>query len=553
MSQVITNDKSKGTQVVKLHEQLKNDRTVWDSHWDEVAQFVVPRKDNVYGQAVKGEKRGNQLFDTTAIKANDDLASALHGMLTNPSIIWFGLNTGEAKIDNDEKTREWLFNSTLKMIQVMNQSNFQTEIHEVYLDLGSIGTASIRTEADPDTIVRYYSEPVYEVVLRENNRGIVDFVSREYEYDGRQVMQEFVNDMDAETKEFIDKELQANPSKKFMIIQQVSERSAAEMDGQVGNKAFPIGSIHVLKMNGAVLRESGFEVWPFATPRWSKINVETYGRSPAMKTLADIKMANSMKKVTIQGAQLAIAPPMQVPDNGFLAPVQIKPFGVNYYRSGSKDRIEPLFTGANPQLGEQLLDLVHNAIKGHYLMDKLATPQNDRMTATEILQRRDEQLRFLGPQLGRMDTELLKPLIDRTFHLCNKAGIFDEMPEVLAEFVQSKGDSFDLAIEYRSTIAQAQLITQSENTVRAINSTAFVVGSQPEVMDLIDGDRLLKKNFKIYNVDPEILRSDADVAKIRESRAKAQQEAAEREAASQDSQTIKTLGEADGQGQQTGQ
>ncbi len=544
MSQIITND-SKGVALVKLHEQLKNDRTVWDDHWSQVARYVVPRKDNVYGQHVKGEKKGNTLFDTEAIAANDDLASALHGMLTNPSIIWFGLSTGDAKVDNDEEVKKWLFDSTLKTINIMNQSNFQTEIHEVYLDLGSIGTANLRIEKDPDTVVRYYSEPVYDVVLRENNRGIIDFVSREYEFDGRQVMQEFEGDMDSETEAWIQKEIRANPNKKFKIIHQVSSRSAAEMKGQIGSKAFKVASTHVLKDSGKFLRESGFELWPYATPRWSKINVETYGRSPAMKTLADIKMANQIKKTTIQGAQLAVAPPIQIPDNGFLTPPQLKPFGVNYYRSGSKDRMEPVFTGGNPNVGIDILEQVHGMIQKHFMLDKLRTPQKDRMTATETLQHRDEQLRFMGPQLGRMDTELLKPTINRTVHLCGQAGVYDEMPDKLKAFNKSKGGEASLVIEYRSTIAQAQLITQAENVVRAINSTAFVVGSQPEIMDNIDGDKLLKKNFKTYNVDPEVLRSTSEVKQIRQQRQEALEAQRQSEQSVQGADALQKVGKAD--------
>lgn len=545
MAQVITNDlNSKGVGVVKLHEQLIAERSTWDYHWDQVAKYVIPKKDNVYGQNVPGEKKSNLLFDTMAIAANDDLAAALHGMLTNPSFIWFGMATGVKELDSDEDCRRWLFDSTRKTIQVMNQSNFQTEIHEVYQDLGSIGTASLRIEADPDTIVRYYSEPVYQVVLRENNRGIIDFVSREYEYDGRQVLMEFEDSIDPETEQYVRDMLKSNPGYKFKIIQQVSKRTRAEMDGQIGSMAYPYASIHVMKCKSAVLRESGFEVFPFATPRWSKINVETYGRSPAMKALADIKMANQMKKVTIQGAQLAIAPPLQIPDNGFLTPVQARPFGTNYYRAGSRDRIEPLFTGANPQLGEVLIEMVHASINKHFMTDKLNTPMQDRMTATEIMQRRDEQLRFMGPQLGRMDTELLKPVIDRTFYLCDKAGIYDELPEKLATYVQENGGNLSLLIEYRSTIAQAQLMAQAENTVRAINATGTVIGFNPSIMDNIDGDKLLKDNFKTYNVNPEILRTSAEVAQIRQQRQEQAAAQAERDNAGQDAETIKTLGEA---------
>lgn len=546
MGQVVTPQNNEGLKAINTHKSLHAARTTWDAHWDEIAKFVVPRKDNVYGQHVAGTKNGNELFDTTAIQANDDLSSALHGMLTNPSIQWFGVETDNREVNYQEENRKWLYESTLTTINVMNQSNFQTEIHEVFQDLGSIGTATIRVEEDDDEVVRYYSEPVYEVVLRENARGIIDFVSREYEFDGRQVMDEFFETMSDKAKKLVEDKLKANPAHKFKIIQQVSKRTRYEMSNGVGSTAFPVKSIHVLCEGAEVLRESGFQEWPFATPRWSKINVETYGRSPAMKALADIKMSNSYKKVVIQGAQLAIAPPLQVPDNGFLSPLQVKPFGTNYYRAGSKDRVEPLFVGANPQLGEELLNIIQESIKKHFLVDKLLTVQSDRMTATEVLQRRDEQLRFLGPQLGRLDKELLKPLVDRTFAICYRKGLFKPLPQGLREYMQSKGGSLELLVKYKSTIAQAQLITQSENIVRAVNSTAFVVGSQPEVMDNIDGDKLLKHNFNIYGVDPAVLRSEAEVRKIRESRAQQQQAMMQQQQANTEADTIQKLEGANG-------
>lgn len=545
MEQVGTLLNNDGTEVVKTHQSLLAARSTWDSHWNEIAKFVIPRKDNVYGQHVKGEKAGNELFDTTAIQANDDLSSAMHGLMVNPSIQWFGLETGEQEIDEDEASRKWLFDSTLTTINVMNQSNFQTEIHEVFQDLGSIGTASLRIEADDEEVVRYFSEPIYEVALRENAKGVIDCVSREYEFDGRQIMDEFHETMSEKTKKLVEDKTKSDASFKFKIIQRISKRTRYEMTKGVGSTAMPVKSVHVLVTNSDILRESGFEEWPMATPRWSKINVETYGRSPAMKALADIKMSNSYKKVVIQGAQLAIAPPLQVPDNGFLSPLQVKPFGTNYYRSGSKDRIEPLFVGANPQLGEELLTVIHEAIKKHFLIDKLITIQSDRMTATEVLQRRDEQLRFLGPQLGRLDKELLKPIVDRTFAICARAGLFKPIPEKLAAYIKSKGGNIELLIRYKSTIAQAQLITQSENIVRAINSTAFVVGSQPEVMDNIDGDKLLKHNMQIYGVNPKVLRPEAEVRKIRETRAEQQQQMVEQAQANQGADTIQKLGKAD--------
>jgi hypothetical protein len=39
------------------------------------------------------------------------------------------------------------------------------------------------------------------------------------------------------------------------------------------------------------------------------------------------------------------------------------------------------------------------------------------MTATEVIQRNEEKMRLLGPVLGRLQSELLKPLIDRVFNI----------------------------------------------------------------------------------------------------------------------------------------
>ena len=81
--------------------------------------------------------------------------------------------------------------------------------------------------------------------------------------------------------------------------------------------------------------------------------------------------------------------------------------------------------------------------------------------------------------------------------------------------------------------------------VRAIQATSVVVPSMPEIMDNIDGDKYLKKNFEIYGVDPDILRSDKEVADIRKSRQEAVQRTTENAESSQDAETITKLGDTD--------
>ena len=531
----------KAARILKQYASLKAERGNWESHWDEVAKYIVPRKDNVYGQASPGEKRANRLFDSEAIRANDELASALHGMLTNPSLIWFGLSTGDKSLDRDIEVGKWLHDTTQRIIRALNESNFQTEILETYQDLGSVGTSTIRIEEDEDEVVRFNSAPVYGVVIDEDNKGRIDTVIREFEYNLRQIIMEYGEDA---LDEDVRRNLSRDPNQKFKIIHVVAKRPISERGMEIGTKGMPFKSVHVMVQDQIILRESGFEEFPYAIPRWSKTNCEMYGRSPGMKALSDVKMINSMKKVSIQSAQLSAAPPLQVPDNGFLTPINLKPFGTTYKRPNMKEKIEPLFTAGDTRLSVEFMDMIVQAVRKAYHLDKLNLVENDRMTATEVNQRRDEQLRLLGPILGRLSRELLKPIIDRVYGIMERKGLFLDPPEALEQ-------ASNLSINYVSSIAQAQLSVKADNMARALQSTAMIIEMQPEVMDNVDGDAYLKQNMEIFNVDPIIMRAEKEVEGMRQSRAEAQQKQAENENATAEADVINKIGQVEnGQQQQ---
>ena len=70
---------------LKQFESLKNLRYSCEGHWQEIADYVLPRKANVTKTRAKGDKRTELIYDATAIHALELLAASLHGMLTNPS------------------------------------------------------------------------------------------------------------------------------------------------------------------------------------------------------------------------------------------------------------------------------------------------------------------------------------------------------------------------------------------------------------------------------------------------------------------------------------
>lgn len=512
----------KAEAILAKFEKLKSDRHNWNSHWDEVAEYFVPRKDEALGAQTRGEKKFNLLYDSTSVQANETLASALQGMLTNPTSIWFGLSSGNKNIDKIKEVREWLQEATLITLKTLNDSNFNSEVYEVYIDLGGLGTSLFRVLEDDDDIVNFESRPIYEAHIAENMKGIVDTVYYKYDMTHEQMFNKFGHEAFAmaltdgdmkRAKELVEKD----PLGRKKVLHAVEPRDKIRHTlPSMAPKNMKFASFWVCCETRKMLEEKGFHENPYIVSRWSKYSGEVYGRSPGMKALSDAKMLNKMKKATIEAAQLDVAPPMQVPDDGVLLPIRTTPNSINYYRAGSKDRIEPLRTGSKIQMSEALMESVRNQIRQAFFIDQLNIPQQDRMTATEVMQRRDEQLRMLGPTLARQHFEFLKPLIKRVFGILARRGMLPEAPPEL--------QGMELQVEYTSLIAKAQQAAEGDNLMRAVSLIAPFAETDPSMLDNFNGDEIVKFASRIYGLPADILRGEREVQQMRDGRAQAQQE-----------------------------
>jgi len=235
-----------------------------------------------------------------------------------------------------------------------------------------------------------------------------------------------------------------------------------------------------------------------------------------MKALPDILMLNSMMKTIIRGAQKIVDPPLQVPDDGLLGPVRTVPGGTNYYRAGSNDRIEPLATGARPDIGLDILENVRLRIREAFFIDQLQLNEGPQMTATEVLQRTEEKLRMMGPILGRLHFEFLKPLIDRVFAVMLRADLLPEVPEELS--------GVNLETRFSSMIARAQRSSEADNITRVMGIIAPFIEIDPSVMDNVDLDGMIKHVGDIFNVSHEVFKNTDEVEAIRQQRAAVQQQ-----------------------------
>jgi len=494
-------------------DRLKAQRQNWETHWQEVADYMQPRKADVTKTRSKGDKRTELIFDSSPIQAVELLAASLHGMLTNPSTPWFSLRFKDSSLEMEDEAKLWLENATEVMYTAFNRSNFQQEIFELYHDLITFGTAAMFIQEDNEDILKFSTRHINEIFIAENDKGKIDTVYRKFKLSARAAIQQFGNKVSSDIK----MQSAKDPYNEVEMLHVVYPRSDYNPNLKDTDN-MPFESVYIEMKNGNELSVSGFQEFPFVVPRYLKASHEIYGRSPAMTALPDVKMLNEMSKTTIKAAQKQVDPPLLVPDDGFLLPVRTVPGGLNFYRSGTRDRIEPLNIGANNPLGLNMEEQRRTAIRNVFYVDQLLMQQGPQMTATEVIQRNEEKMRLLGPVLGRLQSELLKPMIDRCFNILFRREQFAPAPEFLS--------GQDIEIEYVSPLAKAQKSSELSSITRGIEILGSLANVAP-VFDYINFDALVKHVADLVGVPQKVLKLQSQVNAEREQAAQQQQQMAQ--------------------------
>ena len=519
----------------KRLDKLEADRGTWESHWQEILDYVMPRKAEITFLRSRGEKRTEVLFDSTAITANNLLAASLQGTLTSPSLPWFSLKLRDDDANKVRDIQIWLEDTARRMYAVFNESNFNTEVHEMYLDLCSVGTSAIFVEEANEGFLQgglhFNTLHIAEYFIQENSTGRVDTLYRKYKMTARQAVQEFGED-NVGTK--IKEALKAKPDTQFNFIHAVEPTADYERATGKAKTKLPFHSCHVCFEDKMVVRTGGYNEFPYLVPRWSKATGEIFGRSPSYNALPDIKTLNKAVEIGLKAWAKAIDPPLLVTDDGVIGRVRMTPAGITVVRSDTA--IKPLQIGSNWQITDLKENQLRTAIRQAYYSDQLQLQEGPQMTATEVQVRYELVQRLLGPTLGRFQTEFLNPLIERVFGIMMRADALMPRPEAMS--------GMNMDIEYVGPLARSQRMEEAIAVERLYQLAMQVVQVDPTVMDVINHEQAIRMRATLLGVPKTVLRGEDEVAEIREQRAAAQQQAQEQAMAQQQADTALSQGKA---------
>jgi len=500
--------------LVRKNDELSNARRPWEAQWQEIKSLVYTSAADFNRKTSPGNRTQDLILDGTAPWALEQLSAGLHSFLTSPQDRWFNLCINNYEYDKDPAVLIWL--EQVADIIYKNysnpKSNNDNSLHETYMNLGAFGTAIEYQDVNMgEKLAMFRSIPLADCRVLENSKGEIDTLYREVVMTTRQILQEFPDTTAKKIKE------EKNANREWIVVHAVfprSDRDTSKLNSQ--NK--PFASFWFSKEADAVFKESGYDEFPYHCPRWVKRSGEIYGRSPGMTCLPDIKMVNAMEKVQLKAVQKIVDPPLLVPDDGFILPIQTSPSSLIFYESGmpGENLIKPLETRGRVEIGEEKLQQKRDHILRCFYADWVSRiKKKERQTATEIQDDREEMMQMMSPILGRLQSELLGPRLTRTYNILSRLGRIPPAPASIS--------GTRMSIEYVSPAAKAQLARKSINIRRYLEELVPFAQIDPTILDTIDTDAFAREMAQLQNVSRFILRSPEAVNEIRQKRNEAQQ------------------------------
>ena len=93
---------------VDRNDELKAVRVLYEPLWEEIAQFIFPRRVGIGYKPTPGLKQTTMMYDSTAEFALNTLAAAMHGTITPSASVWSSFKLRDARLNQLKEVMDWL-------------------------------------------------------------------------------------------------------------------------------------------------------------------------------------------------------------------------------------------------------------------------------------------------------------------------------------------------------------------------------------------------------------------------------------------------------------
>lgn len=494
----------KSDKIYQRYQRARGRKDLWVELYRDAQEYAVPQRETFDEETPGEEKDGAQIvFDSTAQESVMSFASNLHSSLTPPMKRWVELKTGPL-LDSNQQLDSSLKSITDVLFSHLHNSNFDTQIVESYLDL-ALGTAALLVfKGDENQPFRFVNVPLSQLILEEGPYGSINTAYRCFKMAGRNTMKQWP---DAKLPTEVAEIVQEHPDKELSFIEATIQEEVEIFDRRENAFITVEGfKYYVLEQTTKeIIVERSMRSSPWIVFRWANLPGEIYGRGPVLTALPAIKTLNEQVKILLQSASIATLGMYTVADDGIVNIDNIKLGGgalIPVTSNGSQVQgptLAPLPTPGNPNLAQLVIETQQAQIKRILFGDPLGDVNLPVKTATEVSLRQQELARRIGSAFGKLQYELIGPLVNRLLSILDELALID-----LGDF---KVDGNTLAIEHISPLAQAQDEEDITRDIRFVETIAGLFGPQT-ALGITDPFKFARALAEKLNVDPEIVASE---------------------------------------------
>lgn len=514
-------------EVVKLisrWRKLSGEKSRRHSHLDDLARIMLPRRMGFTTTVIEGERRTDDIYDGTPMQAARGLSNAIGGMMRPSGTPQIKMRADDDALNNLGEAQDWLADSTDRLLNAFSnpKARYLQVAPEVDQDLVVFGEAvEFIGESKNRRNLLFQSLHLKDVTPIFSEEGDVEGLFHKRTFTARQLADKYGEKTLSEATRQC---LKDNPDKKIDCLHAVLPRKEYKAGAMLARN-LPIADLWIEIEAKHTIFTGGFHEFPFIYPRWETSSGEEAGSSPGMIALPDGDTLQAMGETILIAGQRAADPPLFAPNDGSFDAINSFPSGISYYdvETAAAMRGNPFFpleSGTNlPITREMQLDVRQQVFAAFYRNVLNLPVAGPAMTATEIIQRKEEFIREIGPMYGRYDTEKTAPEAERAFMVMLRAGGFAPIPKAL----QGKNVIF----EYDSPVKRIRKQIEAAAARQWAAGMIEIAEFKPEALDLINADELGRFEAEALVIPHQIVNSRETVEAIREARLAAQQQQAQ--------------------------
>lgn len=473
--------------------KAESNKQMWIPTFEECYEYALPQRESFFSEN-PGVNRHDKIFDETAVVGVQEFASRLQAGIVPNFARWADLVGGQ-EVPEEEKldVNKALDDVTEYVFEVLQNSNFNQEVHESFLDL-AVGTGCLLVEeGDAVNPVNFTAIPLPHICLDTGPKDDIDTVYRKRLVKCRDLLIAYP---DANLTEQMKIDMERNPDRQKTVIETVYRDYSALPD-----EKYHYCVIVKEDKEKIVHREmDGTGSNPYICFRWGKCAGEVYGRGPLMNAMAAIKTTNLTVEMILENAQMAISGIYQLEDDGIVNTdtIQLLPGTVIPKAPGSSG-LQPIKNAGDFRVSDIILSDMRNNIKRALYNDMLGDPNRTPASATEIAERMADLSRRIGSAFGRLQAEMVTPILRRVIYILKKQGKI-EVPQI---------NGREVKVVSISPLAQAQMQTDIASVDRFLELVMARFGPQMLPM-LVKGNEVAKFLAKKFSVPEDLLMTDAD-------------------------------------------